>query len=50
MVALRDGATDDQQRVKSAVRERAEIALAGLGFGKFQLVTIQDCVSAVRNR
>jgi hypothetical protein len=41
--------TDDETRVMWASQERAESALARLGYDKSQLVTIQDCIRAARN-
>lgn len=41
--------TDDELRVMEASRAIAEAALARLGYDKSQLVTIQQCVSAVGN-
>ncbi|SEU40153.1 hypothetical protein SAMN03159335_06211 [Burkholderia cepacia] len=39
--------TDDESRVLEVSRELAEAALARLGYDKSQLVTIQQCISAV---
>ncbi|UEC05425.1 hypothetical protein [Burkholderia vietnamiensis] len=51
MVALSDGvAMDvDEMRVMQASREQAEAALARLGYDKSQLLTIGDCIEAVRD-
>lgn len=40
--------TDDEMSVMNRSRELAEAALSALGYDKAQLVTIQDCITAVR--
>lgn len=43
------GMDDDEIRVMEVSRMRAEAALASLGFDKSELLTIRDCIDAVRN-
>lgn len=52
MAAHSDGVAmdDDEKRVMQASREKAEAALARLGFDKSQLLAIRDCIEAARNR
>ncbi|MGF6575084.1 hypothetical protein ABH945_007213 [Paraburkholderia sp. GAS333] len=50
MAALGDAGgaqTDDETQIMYASQGRAEAALARLGYGKSQLLTIWDCIHAV---
>jgi hypothetical protein len=42
--------TDDETHVMHASQAIAEAALARLGYEKFELFTLQDCIAAVSNR
>lgn len=51
MAAHSDGVAmdDDEMHGMQASREKAEAALARVGFDKSQLLTIRDCIETARN-